>query len=158
MRIGACFPALALMTRVNRINLLFIFRLLFRIPYFVNLWGHAGETDIDEDVEVQDIGGKWRKVYDENSGNHYYYHVDTHETTWTMPPEWDNKLLMNHQDELAKARASSLIMSQSNDDFSLPQLLSPHQSSGFARYSTADESSEEEEDVTKTLSHMVPVW
>jgi len=107
---------------------------------------HAGETDIDEDVEVQDIGGKWRKVYDENSGNHYYYHVHTHETTWTMPPEWDNKLLMNHQDELAKARASSLIMSQSTDDFSLPQLLSPHQSSGFARYSTADESSEEEED------------
>jgi len=108
----------------------------------------AGETEVDEDVEVQDIGGKWRKVFDENSQNHYYYHVDTHETTWTMPPEWNNKLLMNHQDELAKARAGSLIMGTTSvDDFSLPMLLSPHQSSGFARYANADEeSSDEEED------------
>jgi len=110
---------------------------------------HAGETEVDETVEVHNVGGKWRKVLDENSGNHYFYHIDTHETTWTMPPEFDNKLLMNHQDELAKARAGSLKLNRndsSHDDFSLPMLLTPHQSSGFARYSAAEEESSEEED------------
>merc|ERR1712130_834649 len=30
---------------------------------------------------------KWKKAHDPNSNKDYWYHVDTKETTWTMPPE-----------------------------------------------------------------------
>jgi len=30
---------------------------------------------------------KWKKAHDPNSGKDYWYHVDTKETTWNMPPE-----------------------------------------------------------------------
>jgi len=33
---------------------------------------------------------KWRKVNDPNSGKDYWYHIDTNETTWTMPEEVAN--------------------------------------------------------------------
>jgi len=33
---------------------------------------------------------KWRKVKDPNSGKDYWYHIETNETTWTMPAEVAN--------------------------------------------------------------------
>eukprot|EP01084_Bolivina_argentea_P255754 430300_1 len=43
----------------------------------------------------QSDASKWKKAHDPNSNKDYWYHVDTKETTWTMPPE----LMGNNNDK-----------------------------------------------------------
>lgn len=77
------------------------------------------EDDQSESVAIEDIGGVWRKVKDKKyGGRDYWYHIETNETTWTMPPEWENKLLClspSTQDEMARLRVDSLMGTINND-------------------------------------------
>eukprot|EP00486_Rosalina_sp_Unknown_P015531 CAMPEP_0201593486 /NCGR_PEP_ID=MMETSP0190_2-20130828/191073_1 /ASSEMBLY_ACC=CAM_ASM_000263 /TAXON_ID=37353 /ORGANISM="Rosalina sp." /LENGTH=363 /DNA_ID=CAMNT_0048052689 /DNA_START=105 /DNA_END=1193 /DNA_ORIENTATION=+ len=61
---------------------------------------------------------KWKKAHDPNSNRDYWYHVDTKETTWTMPAELANGGGGgggggNPQDEAAQKRAQMAINSGS---------------------------------------------
>merc|ERR1740136_254095 len=105
------------------------------------------EDDDDQEVHVEDIGSEWKKVTDPSIGQDYWYHKDTSETTWVMPPEWQNRLLQNKgvQEAMARKRGTSLletIARENSEDFGGEFL--PAQS--FSKeYNFADTDEEEEE-------------
>ena len=77
--------------------------------------------------------GKWRMAFDPSSGDMYYFHTATHETSWERPVTFEQEATPSDDNQQSGAGQKAAGKPRVEDDSPIPKLWSPTEFGGWVR-------------------------